>query len=70
MVDIKLEIPGYHLVIFYRDFFTIDFYCKSGPFVMQNHYTSFSSYFFNYKGYSVNKTYHENLTNTLALVFT
>ena len=31
----------YHLVIFWRDFFPIDFYCKSGQFVMQNRYTSF-----------------------------
>ena len=40
-MDIKLETLRYHLVIFWRDFFTIDFYCKSGPFVMQNRYTSF-----------------------------
>ena len=30
------------MVIFYGDFFTIAFYCKSGPFVIQNHYTSFA----------------------------
>ena len=40
-MDIKLETLRYHLVIFWRDFFTIDFYCKSGPFVIQNRYTSF-----------------------------
>ena len=41
-MDIKLETLRYHLVIFWRDFFTIDFYCKSGPFVIQNRYTSFN----------------------------
>ena len=41
-MDIKLETLRYHLVIFWKDFFTIDFHCKSGPFVIQNRYTSFS----------------------------
>ena len=41
-MDIKLETLRDHLVICWRDFFTIDFYCKSGPFVIQNRYTSFA----------------------------
>ena len=38
---IKLETPWYHLVTIWGDLFTIDFYCESGPFVIQNCYTSF-----------------------------
>ena len=29
------------IIIFWRNFFAIDFYCKSGRFLIQNRHTSF-----------------------------
>ena len=53
-MDIKLETLRYNFVIFGGDFFTIDFFTvKSGPFVIQNHNTSFEIDLFNEYGLEI-----------------
>ena len=45
-MDIQLETLRYHLVIFWEDFFTIDFLTVN---VIQNRYTSFASLCINWE---------------------